>query len=300
MALVFQYGSNCSEIQINSKDRLHGDAKFFAIAQTVDDFQLAFDVWSKNRKCAASDIVPTPGSKVWGVLYEVPDFLIERTTASARKRKSLDAIEGEGTNYARQSIAVKSADGQILTAITYRVIDPKPDLKSSLEYVGYIIDGLREHGVPQILRNCKPSRPWNKRGERLRESWCKSLPSIDLPQWSIRSCWTRTMQTSGTLLRARTLPRRRKNTTPFSNTKRSGRAARPLEIAEDRDQPGQDLGAAPSVSVFQKLPDFSRDAHLKNDFVAATPLILCGLSTSNCTEKTKRKPVCQVCQFRAP
>ena len=30
MALVFQYGSNCSESQINSKDRLCDDAKFVA------------------------------------------------------------------------------------------------------------------------------------------------------------------------------------------------------------------------------------------------------------------------------
>jgi hypothetical protein len=52
MALVFQYGSNCSEGQINGKDRLRGDAKFVGIAETVDDFELAFDVWSKGRGCA--------------------------------------------------------------------------------------------------------------------------------------------------------------------------------------------------------------------------------------------------------
>ena len=32
----------------------------------------------------------------------------------------------------------------------------------------------------------------------------------------------------------------------------------------------------------------------------ATRVILSGFSPSNCTEKTKRKPVCQVCQLRAP
>lgn len=79
MALVFQYGSNCAEGQINSEDRLCGDAKFVAIAETVDDYQLAFDVWSTRRGCAASDILARPGSKVWGVLYEVPDYLIERS-----------------------------------------------------------------------------------------------------------------------------------------------------------------------------------------------------------------------------
>src|SRR5580700_6751212 len=101
VALVFQYGSNCLDSQINSKDRLCGDAQFIDIAETLDDFQLAFDVWSTGRQCAASDIVSSPGSKVWGVLYDVPDFLIERKTAAAQNRKSLDAIEGEGTNYER-------------------------------------------------------------------------------------------------------------------------------------------------------------------------------------------------------
>jgi hypothetical protein len=149
MALIFQYGSNCSESQINGEDRLRGDAKFVGIAETIDDYQLAFDVFSKTRECAASDIVPSPGCKVWGVLYEMPDFLIHRKTAAEHDRKSLDAIEGEGKNYARHSIIVKSANGDIRAAITYRVITPQPGLKTSLDYVRHIVDGLREHCVSE-------------------------------------------------------------------------------------------------------------------------------------------------------
>jgi len=125
MAPVFQYGSNCLDSQINSQDRLCGDAKFIDIAETVDDFQLAFDVWSTNRRCAASDIVTSPGNKVWGALYEVPDSLLERKTAAAQNRKSLDAIEGEGGNYRREAIAVRRDNGLIVTALTYRVQSPK-------------------------------------------------------------------------------------------------------------------------------------------------------------------------------
>ena len=147
MALVFQYGSNCSESQFNGQDRLCGDAKFVAAAETVDDYQLAFDVWSMGRGCAASDIVAFPGNKVWGVVYDVPDFLITRDAAATHKGKSLDEIEGEGTNYARQPITVKSATGQLFTAITYRVINPRSGLRTSLEYVSYIVSGLREHNI---------------------------------------------------------------------------------------------------------------------------------------------------------
>jgi hypothetical protein len=81
------------------------------------------------------------------VVYDVPDFLMARDTAAQRKRKSLDAIEGEGTNYARHPITVKSASGELLAATTYRVIHPRAGLRTNVEYVGYIVRGLREHGV---------------------------------------------------------------------------------------------------------------------------------------------------------
>src|SRR5260370_18607692 len=126
MALVFQYGSNCLDSEINSKSRLCGDAKFIDIAETVEDFELAFDVQSTGRGCAASDIVRRAGGKVWGVLYEVPDYLIHRETAKARKRKSFDQIEGEGTNYKRETIQVRRQNGDIAMALTYTVNDPKP------------------------------------------------------------------------------------------------------------------------------------------------------------------------------
>ena len=118
-------------------------------SETVDDYQLAFDVWSTRRECAASDIVARPGSKVWGVLYEVPDYLIERKTAAAKNRRSLDAIEGEGTNYKRETIAVRRNDGSVVSVLTYRVRDPQPHLKTNLEYVGSIVEGLRERGVQE-------------------------------------------------------------------------------------------------------------------------------------------------------
>lgn len=104
MALVFQYGSNCLDREVNSNNRLRGDALFVDVAETVEDFELAFDVCSKTRGCAASDIVRKPGGKVWGVLYEIPDYLIGRETANARGRRSFDEIEGEGTNYKRETM----------------------------------------------------------------------------------------------------------------------------------------------------------------------------------------------------
>src|SRR3989442_870451 len=147
MAIVFQYGSNCLDSEINGAERLCGDAKFMDNSETVEDFELAFDVWSKGRGCAAADIVRKPGSKVWGALYEVPDDLIDRRTAKARGRKSWDAIEGEGGNYKREMIDVRRANGQVVSALTYTVKNPKPGLKTREKYVGYIVAGLRSRSV---------------------------------------------------------------------------------------------------------------------------------------------------------
>jgi cation transport regulator ChaC len=149
MAIVFQYGSNCLDSEINSEERLCGDARFLDIAETVENFELAFDVWSKGRGCAAADIVRKPGKTVWGVLYEVPDDLIGRKTAKARGRKSFDAIEGEGANYKRAMIDVRRPDGQIVNALTYTVANPKSGLRTGDKYVGYIVAGLRKRGISE-------------------------------------------------------------------------------------------------------------------------------------------------------
>ncbi len=133
--------------EINSKNRLCGDARFVDIAETVEDFELAFDVQSTGRGCAASDIVRKPGGKVWGVLYEVPDYLIDRKTAKSRGRKSFDAIEGEGTNYKRETIKVSCPNGKIVSALTYTVKWPKAGLRTNTDYVRLIVYGLREHKI---------------------------------------------------------------------------------------------------------------------------------------------------------
>jgi hypothetical protein len=101
MAVVFQYGSNMSVRELNSADRLAGDARLIGVARTVEQYDLGFTVWSRRRNCAAADIIPSDtGRSIYGVLYEAPNYLLSRDTANGRR--SLDAIEGEGVNYRRK------------------------------------------------------------------------------------------------------------------------------------------------------------------------------------------------------
>ena len=155
MVLVFQYGSNCLETEINSIDRLKGKAMFVDIAKTIENYKLDFDVYSKNRGCAAADIVRTcQDKKVWGVLYRVDDNLISSETAPTGY-KSFDAIEGEGINYRRHCLPVsRSKNGLIVMALTYVALKPSKRVKkTSFKYVQLIIKGLREHNVPEEYIN---------------------------------------------------------------------------------------------------------------------------------------------------
>jgi len=94
--------------------------------------------------------VPTEqGRSIYGVLYEVPDFLLSRDTAEQRGRKSFDAIEGE---YVRTPVELIASDGSKVRAITYLVRERKAGLKTSLAYVRHILAGLQEHGMPEEYR----------------------------------------------------------------------------------------------------------------------------------------------------
>lgn len=144
---VFQYGSNTLDSQLNGPDRLNGDAIFVAIA-ALPNHKLSFGVWSSNRKCAAATLMPANGNWVWGALYNIPEQLVYRDRAKVIFRKSLDQIEGEGTNYRREKINVRLSDGSWQEAITYVAMSPKSDIRTSVEYVSFILKGLRERGAP--------------------------------------------------------------------------------------------------------------------------------------------------------
>ena len=146
MALFFQYGSNTSTTRLNSEERLRGDARDLGLAYTEVPFELDFDVWSTRNACAAADLREGRGRPIWGVLYEVPDYLIRRETSG--ERKSLDAIEGE--RYECRAIRVRRPDTTPVAGdvITYTVRNPEAGLRTSIEYASHIIYGLRAHGAP--------------------------------------------------------------------------------------------------------------------------------------------------------
>ena len=146
MIKVFQYGSNCNEERFNSPKRLCGAARLLGKAQTIEFFRIAFDVWSRKNNCAASDLIPGGENKAWGILYEVPDDRIDgRRTDGCRTLAQV-----EGNNYEKKCIQV-TYEGKPVTAVTFLVKKDQRvcDKATSVEYVGHIVKGLRDSGVPE-------------------------------------------------------------------------------------------------------------------------------------------------------
>lgn len=139
MPLVFQYGSNCTAGRLNGPKRLNGHAEQRGRAQTVEDFDIAFDVYSQKNGCAASDLIPTQGRNAWGVLYKLSNKGLEKLK------------EIEGSRYKEIPIRVIDENGKKHKAVTFvvREKERRSGLATSAAYVSWIIYGLREHGVPE-------------------------------------------------------------------------------------------------------------------------------------------------------
>ncbi len=116
-------------------------------AETVDDYDIAFDVWSQTNQCADSDLIPIPGRKAWGVLYEIPDAFIRGERSDGQR--TLAQIEGP--SYEEKEVVVSPPGRDAVPAITFLVKPEKrvAGLFTSAAYVSWIVSGLREQGVPE-------------------------------------------------------------------------------------------------------------------------------------------------------
>ena len=149
MALVFQYGSNTSTARLNGDDRLLKAAGSLGLAITRDDYHLGFTYWSQKINCAAADLIPGAGRKIYGVVYEIPEERIYRDKGGGLM--TLDEIKGEGTAHRRISIEVLLVElpEKPVLATTYVVKNPQEGLRTDLRYVEHIFRGLREHEAPE-------------------------------------------------------------------------------------------------------------------------------------------------------
>lgn len=139
--LYFAFGSNMLTQRIHVQNQ---SAKAVGTAM-LKDHELDFRLPSKRWHGCAATVIPCPGKRVWGVLWELKN----------EDLKSLDDQEGVPLNiYRRLTVKVHSKDGsEELHPYTYRVCDemmiPKTDdCRPSKVYKNIMIEGAKENGLP--------------------------------------------------------------------------------------------------------------------------------------------------------
>src|SRR5437667_12594254 len=103
----------------------------------LPDYELAF-VWdSPGWGGGVATVIPSSGSEVWGVLWEVTDEHI----------KALDRYEGVAIGaYTREHLDVETDEG-LANALIYLATDTREKPPSG-RYIDALIRGAEAHGLP--------------------------------------------------------------------------------------------------------------------------------------------------------
>ena len=132
----FAYGSNmCRATFIERR----GMRPLAAHRAFLDDYRLCFDLPIGPGERGVANLHPEVGVRTWGVAYllaaEACDFL-DRTEGAHRGF------------YRRVPVEVVADDGRRLAAFAYQGEARRPERKPSARYLGILLAGAREMGLP--------------------------------------------------------------------------------------------------------------------------------------------------------
>ena len=132
----FGYGSNMDPRTFVGR---RGMRPSRSVAGCLDGWVLTFDLPVGPGERGAANVRPRKGAHVWGVLYEIT------IPESARLDRSEGVHRG---GYTRESVSVTTRDGETREAFTYRSWRGDQSRKPSRRYLGLLLAGAREHGLP--------------------------------------------------------------------------------------------------------------------------------------------------------
>ncbi|XP_023316744.1 gamma-glutamylcyclotransferase-like isoform X2 [Trichogramma pretiosum] len=143
--LYFAYGSNMltKRIHINNPTAVQ---KYIGV---LKDHRLDFIYHSKRWRGCASTIVPSPGSEVWGIVWEID---VSNLPALDRQESVQDNV------YFRKNVTIKTDAGENVDCYVYQqcvlpkeYVEPSSlpeDRQPSLIYLNTMINGAKEFNIP--------------------------------------------------------------------------------------------------------------------------------------------------------
>lgn len=130
----FAYGSNLDARQM--QERCPGAISVGT--GSIKGFSLSFTRHSKKWNGGVADIIESPEGLVWGLVWSL----------SEENLSSLDQYEGHPTIYRRREMDIQMGPEKKITAWVYEVLQKKPLIEPSAEYLKVIVSSAAEVGLP--------------------------------------------------------------------------------------------------------------------------------------------------------
>ncbi len=145
----FGYGSNVDRGTFLGRRRMRPLAARVAV---LEGWALHFDLPVGPGERGVANLRPDFGARTWGVCWQI----------SHVQAVHLDRSEGVPRGaYRRQPVEVETRDGARLSAFTYCSERGVAGRKPSRRYLGLLLAGAREHGLPDdwiaFLRGLEPA-----------------------------------------------------------------------------------------------------------------------------------------------
>lgn len=110
----------------------------------LQNYKIAFTIFSPVRKCGCADIVPSQGDEVWGLLYEISSDDLAKS----------DKAEGHPINYRRFQIQVKDDQQKEHIVETYEVATKQGEfLEPSKHYLGLMQEAALTFNFPETYQS---------------------------------------------------------------------------------------------------------------------------------------------------
>ena len=139
MELYFAYGSNLDIEQVNRRCGNSGNVRKVSIGY-LPEHKLAFTQYYPDWGGGVADVVKSPNSRVWGILYELSKEALEL----------LDKYEGYPKDYTRTKHTIITLDGHPSLAWVYSVLRKDGDfIAPSQKYIDIIKRTAKESGFPK-------------------------------------------------------------------------------------------------------------------------------------------------------
>jgi len=132
----FGYGSNTERGTFLGRRRMRPNE---VRTGRLDGFELRFDLGVGRGERGVANVAARRGDHVWGVLWRI----------SEEQAAFLDRTEGVHRGfYRRLAVDVATPAGETVPAFTYHSFRGRPGHKPSRRYLGLLLAGARQHGLP--------------------------------------------------------------------------------------------------------------------------------------------------------